>query len=189
MEIDWDRRYREGFYGNAHETHELVRKFAPLMPANKPVIDIAMGTGRDLAFLGALGFPLVGLERSWEAIKQARQNMEKKGFGMHNVFGDARSLPFKPGRAGAVLVFYFLLREIMGELAGLLAPGGILVYETFLKRQNEIDRPRNPAYLLDDGELISYFGSLELLFYEEGVFGAAGKRRAIARYAGRKRSS
>ena len=45
----------------------------------------------------------------------------------------------------------------MADLIGLLAPGGLLLYETFLKRQNIIDRPRNPDYLLDDGELLGLF--------------------------------
>jgi hypothetical protein len=66
-------------------------------------------------------------------------------------------------------------------------PGGLLIYETFLKRQNAIDRPRDPRYLLDDGELIGYFRHLDLLSYEEGVFNVGGKRRALARYAGMKR--
>lgn len=188
MGVDWDKRYREGFYADANEAHSLVQRFAPLMPAGKPVIDVAMGTGRDLAFLGTFEFPLVGLERSREAIKLARQSMEKKGFEINAVLGDAGHLPFGPSSAGAVLVFYFLIREIMEELVRVLAPGGLLVYETFLKRQNEIDRPRNPQYLLDDGELLSYFSSLELLFYEEGIFGTGAKRRAIARYVGRKGS-
>ncbi len=103
------------------------------------------------------------------------------------VQGDASFLPFKPAAAGCVLVFYFLQREIMGDLSMLLAPGGLLLYETFLKRQNVIDRPRNPAYLLDDGELPGHFRDLDLLFYEEGIFTIKGKQRALARYVGRKR--
>jgi hypothetical protein len=41
--------------------------------------------------------------------------------------------------------------------------------------------------LLHDGELISYFRGLDLLFYEEGTFLFGGKKRAVARYVGRKR--
>jgi hypothetical protein len=40
---------------------------------------------------------------------------------------------------------------------------------------------------LDDGELIGYFKVLELLFYEEIIENASGKRRAMARAVGRKR--
>jgi hypothetical protein len=58
-----------------------------------------------------------------------------------------------------------------------------------LKRQNNIDRPRNPCFLLDDGELIGYFKGFELLFYEEIIENTGGRRRAVARAAGRKNDS
>jgi len=45
----------------------------------------------------------------------------------------------------------------------------------------------NPDYPLDDGELIGYFKGFELLFYEEIIEDAGGKRKAIARAIGRKR--
>ncbi len=187
MAPDWDKRYREGFYGEKTEPHDLVRKFAPLIPRGRPVVDIAMGRGRDLMFLARSGFPAYGLERSREAINLATEAAEKDGTAIGAVLADALSLPFRTGSAGAVLVFYFLERKILSALADLLGSGGLLLYQTFLKRQNDIDRPRNPEYLLDDGELLDRFRGLELLFYEEGVFCEGGKQRALARFVGRKK--
>ncbi len=182
---DWDRRYREGFYDEAKEPHSLLKRFAPIVPVGIAV-DIATGNGRDAAFLAERGFTVYGLERSVEAIKKARQTMYEKGTNIHAVHGDANNLPLRGGSADLVIVFYFLVRNIMGEIAGLLRKGGILIYETFLKRQNLIDRHRTEEYLLDDGELIRHFAEMELLFYEETTAGIAGKRRIIARFAGRK---
>lgn len=187
MAPDWDKRYREGFYAPPFEAHNLVRRLYPLIPQDRPVIDIAMGPGADLLFLARKGLPVAGLERSWEGIKLARKMAQEAKMPFPMVQADAHRLPFKPAVAGCVLVFYFLLREIMADLSRLLATGGVLIYETFLKRQNTVDRPRNPAFLLEDGELPGYFPDLDLLFYEEGIFTAGGKRRALARYAGRKR--
>ncbi len=187
MAIDWDKRHREGFYAGQHREHGLLTRLFPMIPRGKPVIDIAMGQGRDLLFLAGKGFPVCGLERSGEAIKLAGEAARQGQTVLPMVQGDARFLPFKPAAAGCVLVFYFLEREIMGDLTRLLMPGGLLLYETFLKRQNLIDRPRNPDYLLDDGELPGHFRDLDLLFYEEGIFADKGKQRALARYAGRKR--
>ena len=184
---DWDKRYREGFYSGPLITHDLVRRFWRLAPAGYPVVDIAMGTGRDLFLFAEKDFFTCGLEGSWEAVQTARNGASERGLNIAPVFGDAYHLPFRKGSAGCVLVFYFLVREIMGELVSLLRPGGILMYETFLKTQNAIDRPRNPDYLLDDGELIGYFGGLDVISYEEGTFLLGDKRRAVARYVGRKR--
>ncbi len=182
---DWDRRYREGMHDKATRPHALVSRFCASMPRGV-VIDIASGLGRDALFLADKGFTAVGLEKSGEALIRARGRMAVGGQRAAFVQGDAEALPFKKHSASGVLVFYFLLRHRMGEIVDLLAKGGILMYETFLKRQNTIDPWRNPDYLLDDGELISYFGALDLLFYEETVTVSDGKRRAIAQYVGRK---
>jgi len=68
-----------------------------------------------------------------------------------------------------------------------LKKGGIIIYETYLRRQNEIDRWRNPEYLLEDGELFVYFKDFEILLYEELITEKEGKKKAIARLVGRKR--
>jgi tellurite methyltransferase len=183
---DWDQRYREGFYDKAPGPHELLRRFQPAMKKGV-VIDIAAGSGRDALFLTEKGYTVAGLEKSREAIEVADRRFRASGREASFVAGDAEALPFKEDRAAGVVVFYFLLRSIMPEIVNLLRKDGILIYETFLKRQNVIDRFRNTDYLLGDGELISYFGALDLLFYEETVMSRNGKQKAVARYVGRKK--
>ncbi|HVN26018.1 MAG TPA: class I SAM-dependent methyltransferase [Syntrophorhabdales bacterium] len=184
---DWDKRYQEGFYSGPLQPHQLVRRFWSMVPEGRPVLDIAMGTGRDLFLFAEKGCFCCGLDRSWEGIRMALREAAERGVEIFPIYGDAYRLPFKKGSAGAVLVFDFLIREMMGDLPSLLSPGGILLYETFLKHQNNVDGPHNPDYLLHDGELIGYFRGLDLLFYEEGVYLFNGRKRAVARYVGRKR--
>jgi SAM-dependent methyltransferase len=183
---DWDTRYREGSFDTAVKPHGLLARFQPLIPQGM-VLDIASGSGRDALFLAEEGYSVCGLERSAEGLRIARDRSLALGHDISLVQADANALPFKKGCASGVTVFYFLERNIMGEIVDLLGKGGILIYETFLKRQNVIDGPRNPAFLLDDGELVSYFSALELIFYEETISSAEGKQRAIAQYVGRKR--
>jgi tellurite methyltransferase len=185
-EVDWNRRYKEGFYDGLAKPHDLLARFWPAIRGPR-VIDVAMGNGRDLLFLAEKGFSGFGLEQSTEAIRIAAKASAGKEKGLAMVRGDAALFPFKEGVADGALVFYFLIRSIMGDLAATLKRGGVLIYETFLKRQNEIDRWRNPEYLLEDGELLSWFRGFDLLFYEEGVSFDGGKRRATAKFVGRKR--
>jgi tellurite methyltransferase len=185
-EADWEKRYREGFYDGAVEPHELVKRFWEEIPKG-PVIDLAMGNGRDAVFLAERGFWACGLERSREAARIAKQKASERGCELRIIIGDAGALPFRTQSAQGVMVFCFLLRHTMGDIAALLKKDGILMYETFLKRQNQIDRRRNPDHLLDDGELIGFFGDMEPLFYEETISFSGGKRRALARFVGRKR--
>ena len=183
VEPDWDKRYKDGFHAETTGPHELLKRFWPVIPKGR-VIDVAMGNGKDAAFLAGKGFRAYGIEKSTEAIKIARGILQNKA---SIICGDANFLPFKSGSAEGVLVFHFLLRSIMGDIAKILKKNGVVIYETFLKRQNEIDRWRNPEYLLDDGELISYFRGFELLFYEETVSVDGGRKRAMAKLVGRKR--
>ena len=74
----------------------------------------------------------------------------------------------------------------MDEIKTILKKGGVLIYETFLKRQNLTGGWQNPRYLLDDGELYSYFSEFELLYYEEVILREGEKDKAIARFVGRK---
>jgi len=185
---DWDKRYRDGSYDKSREPHELLKRFWQIIPG-KTVIDIASGRGRDAAFLAEKDFIVFGLEKSIEAIHVARAAEESMARNVLFVRGDAAAIPFKADKADCVMVFYFLLRSAVRDISGMVKRGGILIYETFLKRQNEIDlhKKRSPEYLLEDGELVTFFRDFELLFYEEAISTNAGWKKATAKFVGRKR--
>ena len=93
-------------------------------------------------------------------------------------------VPLARGRCGAILVFRFLYRPLATMLAELLAPGGILLYETFMTGQLELaGGPRNPSFLLEPGELPELFPSLEIVSFQEGRNGDAVTARLLARQA------
>jgi tellurite methyltransferase len=184
--VNWDERYRSGSYGGNGDAHMLLARFHRAIPKGR-VLDVAMGTGRDALFLAERGYEVYGLEQSMEAITLARQKGRAAGARFVPVHGDAAAPPFKEASMEGIIVFYFLLREPTAALLGILKKKGVIIYETFLKRQNEVDRYRNPDYLLGDGELVELFRPLDLLHYEEGVFRRGGRQRAVAQYVGRKR--
>lgn len=184
--VEWNRRYKEGFYKGTIEPHTLLRRFWNIIPG-RLVADIAMGSGRDAIFLVGKGFFVTGLESSVEAINIAKKSLTEKNHLLLPVLGDARYLPYRRNSLDGVIVFYFLQREIIKEIVMLLKKGGILIYETYLERQNAFDRHRNPEYLLKDGELFGHLKELELLLYEEIIENRGGKKKAIARIVGKKR--
>ncbi len=186
---DWDTRYREGFYSDDVTTHNLLVLFAHQIKGSQ-VIDVAMGMGRDAIYLARKGYFVVGIEKSQEAIKLAQETIRKEGPMFYPVRGDVSMIPIKAGSADCITVFYFLLKEAVPNILDLLRPGGLLIYETYLKRQNNLglERKMNPAYLLDDGELLRYLKGFDLLFYEEVIVEEKeGRRKAVARAVGRKK--
>lgn len=46
--------------------------------------------------------------------------------------------------------------------------GGILVYETFMRGNEQLRRPSNPAFLLELHELLRAFGDLWVVAFEQG---------------------
>ncbi len=69
-----------------------------------------------------------------------------------------------------VLVFNYLHRPLMPAIRAAVKPGGRIVYETFTARQAERGHPKNPAFLLNDGELPALMGPFAILRSREGEF-------------------
>ena len=69
-----------------------------------------------------------------------------------------------------------------------LAPGGLLVYETFTRAQRELGYgPSRDDFLLAPGELPGLFPELEVVEYDEGLIEAPRPRhtaRLLARRPG-----
>src|SRR5258707_100884 len=71
-----------------------------------------------------------------------------------------------------IVVTNYLHRPLFPALIAALAPGGILIYETFAVGNERFGRPSNPEFLLRRGELLTVFGSaLTVIAFEEGIVG------------------
>jgi len=155
-----------------------------------PVIDLACGEGRHALALAARGIPVVGVDRDGASLRnlQARARAERLPIrGLQADLEASPSLPFGPARCGALLVFRYLHRPLCAALAASLRPGGLLLYETFTTAQRELGQgPKNPAFLLEPGELQKLFPQLEVLESWEGL--TPGERpSALARLLARRR--
>ena len=71
-------------------------------------------------------------------------------------------------RYAAVVVANYLHRPLFPELLAALAPGGVLIYETFAAGNERYGRPSNPDFLLRPGELLDVVrGRLRVVAYED----------------------
>jgi hypothetical protein len=74
-----------------------------------------------------------------------------------------------PGeRFQGIVVANYLHRPLFPLLAESLAPGGILIYETFMQGNERYGKPSNPAFLLQPGELWRAFPGLHVIAFEQG---------------------
>lgn len=137
-----------------------------------PVVDLACGRGRNALAVAAAGIPVLGIDRDADALAELRHAAQARALPVGALRADLETgmgLPLKAGACGAILVFRFLFRPLAAAIAAALAPGGLLLYETFTVHQSFLpEGPRNPAFLLEPGELRRLFPDLEVLDYWEG---------------------
>ena len=145
-----------------------VRRFAASVPAGE-VLDLACGSGRHARLFASLGHPVLALDRDPEALAAAA------GPGISTLEIDLEAegarWPFDAGRFAGIVVTNYLHRPLLADLVRSLAPGGVLIYETFALGNEAFGKPSNPAFLLRPGELLEMAaqGGLRVLAYEDGV--------------------
>ena len=71
-----------------------------------------------------------------------------------------------------IVVTNYLHRPLLPAIATAIAPGGVLIYETFALGNERFGRPRNPDFLLRPGELLEVFATLTVVAFEQGEVSA-----------------
>lgn len=78
--------------------------------------------------------------------------------------------PLSHRRFEGVIVTNYLHRPLVPGLVAAVAPGGVLIYETYAMGHERFGPPTNPDFLLDSGELLEAVrGRLHVVAYEEAI--------------------
>jgi 2-polyprenyl-3-methyl-5-hydroxy-6-metoxy-1,4-benzoquinol methylase len=116
--------------GELIEVEHLARyRWAGQLVAGRTVLDAGCGVGYGTAMLAGAGArEVVGLDLSADAVEAARRTAPANA-SFH--VGDVHALPFDDGRFELVVCFEVIEHvesqdEVIGELARVLAPGGVL---------------------------------------------------------------
>lgn len=151
-----------------------------------PVLDLACGDGENGLFLAASGVPVILADRSTAALAAARRSAERRGIAARfwEVDLETDANPLQQEYYRGILVFRYLHRPLIPHIREGVRTGGILIYETFTTEQPRYGKPRNPAYLLEPGELTGWFADWEILHCFEGLL--EDPRRAVAQIVCRK---
>lgn len=155
-----------------------------------PVLDLACGRGRHALAAAALGVRTLAIDRDQAALHALQSEAARRGLsalcGLRADLETSHGIPVKPNSCGAILVFRFLFRPLAPVISAALAPGGLLLYETFTVAQRALGNgPRRAEFLLEPGELPTLFPDLEPLEHWEGR-SEGPPPECIARLAARK---
>lgn len=146
-----------------------VLRFAPAVATGAPVLDLACGSGRHARLFLAAGHPVAMVDRDLSRVADLAGCT-----GAKFIEADIEGAPWPmPGRRfGAVIVTNYLWRPIMPAIIEAVAPGGLLLYETFALGNEAFGRPRNPDHLLRPGELAETVrGRLDIHAYGQVTLG------------------
>ena len=147
------------------EASAWLLRFAPLIPKEGLVLDLACGSGRHSRYLAGLGHSVVAVDRDAAALEVLRTAMiETRILDL-----EADTWPFKEDRFAAIVVTNYLYRPYMSRLPQMLVDGGILIYETFAAGNELYGKPSNPDFLLNSGELLAFAHQhgLKVIAYED----------------------
>lgn len=144
-----------------------VQRWSGLIRPHGRVLDVACGTGRHMQYLMQQGHTVTGVDRSEVALQSA------KAFGT-TVLADLENAPWplmdagQPRQFDAVIVTNYLWRPLLDAIRHSVAPGGVLIYETFAAGNETIGKPSRPDFLLQPGELLARCQGLRVVAYEDG---------------------
>ncbi len=142
-----------------------VERFAALAPPGSPVLDLAAGNGRHGRLFLERGHPVTVTDRDVAPLADLADACEVVQADLE----DGSTWPFAERRFGAVVVANYLHRPLFPHILDALDEDGLLIYETFARGHEKLRRPRNPAHLLEEGELLDIVrGRLSVIAYEHG---------------------
>jgi SAM-dependent methyltransferase len=144
-----------------------VLRFAARVPPGSRVLDVACGRGRHARLFAGQGCLVDAVDIDAEA-GATLAGVPGVSFLQADIEGGP--WPYGGRQFDAIVVTHYLHRPLFARLAEALAPGGLLIYETFVVGHERFGRPTNPAFLLRPRELLDAFGPLlAVLAFEEGV--------------------
>jgi SAM-dependent methyltransferase len=153
------------------------------------VLDVACGEGRHALKAAQWGAEVIGIDNDDAKLEIGREAASRLDVSVEWECVDLTATWPDLGRFDAILVFNYLDRGRMNELKERLAPGGLLIMETYLDWQRQLGwGPTADAHLLKPGELARIAAPLEILHGRE-VFEPleANKVRAVASIVAQKR--
>lgn len=141
-------------------------RFQSLIRRGGSVLDLAAGGGRHTRFFLDAGHKVTALDRTIEPLAPLAGRAEL----IEADLEDGSPWPLAGRTFDAVVVVNYLWRPLFPMLLDALAPGGVLLYETFARGNEVYSRPRNPDHLLRAGELLDLAHErLQIVAYEHGI--------------------
>jgi tellurite methyltransferase len=184
----WNERFRGAGTAPAQDVpsewlvdHEALLRASAATGAPPRALDVACGNGRNALYLASLGFEVDALDISDVAIEALSAAASDRELAVRARVVDLEDSGLPPGAYDVVVTMNYLQRDLYAALQQAVAPGGLLVFETFgPAHEEELGRQVNPDYVLAPNELLRAFPDLLVRHYREGVVERSGRPKGVA---------
>lgn len=150
-----------------------MERFLPLIPKHARVLDLACGSGRHTQLLAKHAYSVLALDRDLSALETCKNELPlNSSVELKHVDLEANIWPLEGvEQFSGMIVTNYLYRPRMNRLLDLIAPGGVVIYETFAVGNEVFGKPSNPNFLLQSQELLHWIGAckdFEVIAFEQG---------------------
>jgi SAM-dependent methyltransferase len=196
----WDERFGGAEYAYGTEPSRWLVEHAGSIPGGLPVLALGEGEGRNGAWLAARGIEVDAVDGSAVGLAKAARLAASRGASLRTTVADLGSYVPDAGRYGAVLLVFLhlpppLRARVHALAAAALAPGGVVILESFTPRQLAFSSggPRQLDMLYEPGTIRGDFPGVEWVslaesevVLDEGPLhqGRAALLRGLGRKAG-----
>lgn len=149
-----------------------IQRWSHLVPERGSLLDLACGRGRHVRWFAGRGHAVVGVDNAPQAL-QSLDDLTQGGQ-VRTLLADVESGPWPlmvqgaPRQFDGVIVTNYLWRPLLPTIVSSLAPGGVLLYETFAHGNASVGKPARPDFLLQPGELLQVCRGLRIVAFEDG---------------------
>jgi SAM-dependent methyltransferase len=167
MGRSWDSAYLDAPDFNTEPNAFLVEVAKGLTPGT--ALDVGMGQGRNAIHLARHGWTVTGFDVSLAGIEAATKAARTAGVTITAVQQRAAEFDWGTERWDLIVLAYFPgLRASLPKILQSLRPGGHVIVEAY-QADAALDKPPGPGpgVTFTDNELLTLFGTLRALRYED----------------------
>lgn len=130
-------------------------------------LDIACGSGRDSVYLAMNGWQMTAIDVRQEALDTLAEFARTYQVSMTGVWCDCEReaeplASWDDASFELVSVSRYLHRPLLPVIKRLIAPKGFVLYHTFMQGCEAYGSPKNPRFLLAEGELAQAFSDFKI---------------------------
>jgi 2-polyprenyl-3-methyl-5-hydroxy-6-metoxy-1,4-benzoquinol methylase len=173
----WNKRYAERAFAYGTEPNDFLKSIE--MPANRKVLCLAEGEGRNGIFLATQGHQVTCVDYAEEGIKKAQKLANLHHVEINGICCDLNDFKLGVEEWDAVILIFghfpnALRQKVHTRIYKSLKPGGFLVLEAYSKKQLSYNSggPKLEEMLYDEEMLkmdFSEFKTLDIITKERSV--------------------